>query len=313
MGRYCFGIDVGGTTVKIGLFDEEGGLLEKWEIPTRTAENGKNILPDIAKALRDKLTEKKLSREDVLAAGIAVPGPVEKDGTVHRAANLGWGEFNLAEDFSKLTGFRTVAGNDATVAVLGEMADGGGKGCRNLVLATLGTGLGGGIIIDGQALYGSKGAGAEIGHMHFNDDETEVCGCGNKGCFEQYASATGLVRIAKKALAATEEDSALRGKEVTAKAIYDEVKNGDPLAKRIAEEYEGYLGKGFAMIAAVVDPEVFLIGGGVSKAGEILLPGIEKQYRKYAFHANQNVEFKLATLGNDAGIYGAMRLVLNED
>ena len=313
MDKYCFGIDVGGTTVKIGLFDNKGGLLEKWEIPTRTAENGKNILPDIAQALQEKLTEKKLTRDEVVAVGIAAPGPIDKNGTVRRAVNLGWGEFNLAEEFSKLTGFETKAAHDATVAALGEMACGGGKGYRNLVLATLGTGLGGGIIIDGKALYGSKGAGAEIGHMHFNDDETEVCGCGNKGCFEQYASATGLVRIGKRILSETEEYSSLRGQELTAKAIYDEVKRKDTLALKIAAEYEGYLGKGFAMIAAVIDPEVFLIGGGVSKAGEILLSGIEKCYRKYAFHANQNVGFKLATLGNDAGIYGAMRLALGEE
>ena len=312
MEKYCFGVDVGGTTVKIGFFTDNGELLNKWEIPTRTEDSGVNIIPDIAKSIKFKMTEKGLSDEDIAGIGIIAPGPVDRDGIVHKAVNLGWGVFNLEKELTKQTGIRAKAGNDATVAALGEMWKGGAKGYTDIVLATLGTGVGGGIIIDGKIFYGTKGAGGEIGHIHLNNDETESCGCGNKGCFEQYGPATGLVRLANRRLQADDAESILREDTVTAKAVFDAVKSGDKVACEIAEEYGRYLAHGFAIIAAVIDPQVFVIGGGVSKAGDVLLKYIEKYYREYAFHANHDVEFKLATLGNDAGIYGAVKLVLSE-
>ena len=312
MEKYCFGVDVGGTTVKIGFFTGEGDLLNKWEIPTRTEDNGKNIIPDIAKSIKFKIIERGLTEEDIAGIGIGTPGPVDKDGVVHKAVNLGWGEINLEKELTELTGIRSKAGNDATVAALGEAWKGGAKGYSDIVLATLGTGVGGGIIIGGKILYGTRGAGGEIGHIHLYNDEEETCGCGNKGCFEQYGSATGLVRLARKMLSGTEEDSILRKEKVTAKAVFDAVKQEDKVACDIAEEYGRYLAHGFAVIAAVIDPQVFVIGGGVSKAGQILIDYIEKYYKGYAFHANRDVEFRLATLGNDAGIYGAVKLVLDE-
>lgn len=313
MGKYCFGIDIGGTTVKLGLFEGTDRLLEKWEIPTRTEDQGSHILPDIAASIEEKLTEKQLKKEDLIGIGLDTPGPVEKNGFIHRAVNLNWEEFNLEEKLTALTGLKVKAGNDATVAALGELHAGGMEGYQDVVLVTLGTGIGGGIVTGGQLLYGSKGGGAEIGHMHINDDETECCGCGNKGCFEQYGSATGLVRLAKKKLSESRADSVLRKNEVTAKAVFDAVKEQDPLAMEIAEEYGRYLGKGLAMIAAVVDPQAFIIGGGVSKAGDILLSYIKKYYGQYAFHINRDVDFRLARLGNDAGIYGAARLLSGEN
>ena len=315
MSKYCFGVDVGGTTIKIGLFSPEGEVIEKWEIPTRTDNNGSNILPDIAGAILSKLKERGITKDEVIGVGIGVPGPVDDMGMVYRAVNLGWDVMNINETLGGLLGLPVKAGNDANVAALGEMWCGGGKGYKDLVLATLGTGVGGGVITNGKIVTGSKGAGGEIGHIHIVDDEPEACGCGNHGCLEQYASATGIVRLANRKLASTKEESVLRAakeaNELSAKAVFDAVKDGDKVACEIAEEFGMYLGKGFAMIGAVVNPEVFVLGGGVSKAGEILCDYVSKNYEKYAFHGCKNASFKLATLGNDAGIYGAAKLVLD--
>ncbi len=310
MAKTIFGVDLGGTTVKLGYFDMDGNVLDKWEIPTRKEDNGSLILPDIAKAILDKMEEKGLTKEDVVGVGIGVPGPVNDEGVIFMAANLGWGIMNINEELSALTGLPVKAGNDANVAALGEMWKGGGQGHKNLVAVTLGTGVGGGIIVNGQLLAGATGAGGEIGHIHVEDAETEICGCGNKGCLEQYSSATGVVRLANRALAASDKDSVLRSGEVSAKTVFDAVKAGDELAIEIAEKFGEYLGKGLASIAGVVNPEIFVIGGGVSKAGPVLLDYIKKYYIPYVFHGSRDALFALATLGNDAGIYGAAKLIL---
>lgn len=314
MAKYCFGVDLGGTSVKLGLFDPEGTVLEKWEIPTRKDEGGSKILPDIAKSILDKAAEKNIAKEEVAGVGIGVPGPVDGKGVVHRAVNLGWDVMNINETLGGLLGMPVKAGNDANVAALGEMWCGGGKGYTNMVLATLGTGVGGGIIINGEMVTGATGAGGEIGHIHIEDNEPDACGCGNHGCLEQYASATGVVRLAERKLAASDKDSVLRAAKangrLSAKAVFDAVKAGDELACEIAEQFGDYLGKGFAMIAGVVNPEVFVLGGGVSKAGELLCEYVSKYYKKYVFHGSIDAQFKLATLGNDAGIYGAAKLVI---
>ena len=312
MNQYCFGVDLGGTTVKIGLFNPEGIVLEKWEIPTRKDDNGSHILPDIAAAILGKMDEKNIAKDAVLGVGIGVPGPVNEQGVIFKAANLGWGVMNINEVLGDLLQIPVKAGNDANVAALGEMWCGGGKGYNNIVLVTLGTGVGGGIIVNGNILTGATGAGGEIGHIHMEDTEVEVCGCGNHGCLEQYASATGIVRLATRKLAETTEDSVLRKEELSAKAVFDAVKAGDKVACDIAEQFGLYLGKGLAAIAGVVNPEAFVIGGGVSKAGEVLLEYISKNYVNYVFHACKDAAFKLATLGNDAGIYGAAKLVLDK-
>ncbi len=311
MAQYVFAVDLGGTTVKLGLFDKEGNVLEKWEIVTRKENNGENILPDIAKSIKDKAAEKNIAKEDILGVGIGVPGPVDSKGTIYKAANLGWGVFNVSETLGELTGLPVKTGNDANVAALGEMWKGGGKGYDSIVAVTLGTGVGGGVIIEGKLVAGSTGAGGEIGHIHVEDNETISCGCGKKGCLEQYASATGIARLANERLAQDDMPSSLRSVEtIDAKAVFDAVKAGDALAIEVAEIFGMYLGKGLAAVAAVVNPEAFVIGGGVSKAGEVLFEYIEKNYVKYAFHGTRNVKFCLATLGNDAGIYGAAKLIL---
>lgn len=310
MSKFCFGVDLGGTTVKIGLFDPEGKVLEKWEIPTRKENNGQQILPDIAQAIESKMTENNIEKSEVIGVGIGVPGPVNDEGVIFKAVNLGWDVMNISEILGGLLNLPVKAGNDANVAALGEMWCGGGKGYKNMVLVTLGTGVGGGIIINGSILTGQTGAGGEIGHIHMNDDETDSCGCGNHGCLEQYASATGIVRIATRKLASTKEDTVLRNSELSAKSVFDAVKEHDKVACEIAEEFGCYLGKGLAAIAGVVNPQAFVIGGGVSKAGEIIFDYVVKYYNQYVFHGCKNVDFKLATLGNDAGIYGAAKLVL---
>lgn len=308
---YLFGVDVGGTTVKMGLFDQDGNVIEKWEIPTRTENGGEKILPDIADSIKEKLSEKNIAKEDVIGAGVGVPGPVDSNGIVHRAVNLGWGEMNLKKELSALLdGMRVEGGNDANVAALGEMWKGGGQGHQNLVAVTLGTGVGGGIIIGGEIMTGATGAGGEIGHIHVEDDETEACGCGNFGCLEEYASATGITRLANRVLAKSDKDSVLRKGEVSAKTVFDAVKAGDELAIEIARKFGDYLGKGLGVIAGVINPEIFVIGGGVSKAGEVLFDYIKPSFEKTVFHGSRNVIFALATLGNDAGIYGAARLLL---
>ena len=310
--KYCIGIDVGGTTVKLGFFDEEGNLLEKWEIPTRTQDNGQNILPDVAASILDKMKEREVSREEIVGVGIGAPGPIDAKGTVYVAVNLGWGTFSLKNELQSLLNLPVEAGNDANVAALGEMWKGGGQGYSNVVAVTLGTGVGGGIIVDGKILSGATGAGGEIGHIHVMDDETEACNCGNCGCLEQYTSATGIVRLAKRRLAEDDKPSVLRESgNISAKTVFDAVKDGDELAIEVAERFGKILGKTLAGIAAVVNPEIFVIGGGVSKAGPVLLDYIQKNYTLYAFSGSRGALFALATLGNDAGIYGAAKLVLD--
>ena len=313
MAKYVFGVDIGGTTVKIGIFTDDGKLLDKWEIPTRTDEGGKYILSDIAESIEDRRVEMGIDKKDVLGVGMGVPGPVRADGTVLRCVNLGWGIFNVEEELSKLTGYVVKAGNDANMAALGEMWQGGGKGHRNIVMVTLGTGVGGGIIINGKMISGVNGAGGEIGHICVNDSETEKCGCGNTGCLEQYTSATGIVRSANILLNTTDKPSKLRTVQyISAKEIFDAAKDGDELAASLVENHGKVLGKALAQIACVVDPEIFVIGGGVSRAGDILVDTTKKYFLEYAFHACRTTQFALATLGNDAGIYGGVCSIITK-
>ena len=308
MKTYCFGIDVGGTSVKCGLFHTDGTLVEKWEIPTRTENNGQNILPDVAETINAKLAEKNIDKADVEGVGIGIPGPINSRGEAACAVNLYWGFTPVAQILGDLTGLKAQAGNDANVAALGEAWKGAAAGAQNI---TLGTGVGGGIIINGKILAGSHGAGGEIGHALVVRGEEEKCNCGNHGCLEQYASATGIVRVAGRVLAASEDDSTLRElQNITAKDVLDAFKAGDAVAVRIMEYVGDLLGGAIAGFTTVVDPEAIVIGGGVSKAGQPLIDCIEKYYQRYAFSSCKETPIVLATLGNDAGIYGAAKMVL---
>jgi glucokinase len=311
--KYGFGIDLGGTTVKLAFFNDEGTMLNKWEIPTVTIDGGSHILPDIAASIRAHLNKVGIADSDVLGIGIGVPGPVNGKGVVNKCVNLGWGVFNIHDELSKLTGFPVKAGNDANVAALGEYWKGGGQGCENMIFATLGTGVGGGIVVDGKLVHGVHGAGGEIGHLVLNREETEPCGCGKCGCVEQYCSATGIVRMAEKYLASADAASSLRDIfPLTCKDVFDHAAAGDAVAAEILEKVYAYLGEFLADLCAVLDPEAVVLGGGVSKAGLPLLDGARRYFDKYAFHGTKGVRFELASLGNDAGAYGAFKLALSE-
>lgn len=309
--QVVFGIDVGGTTVKCGLFTAEGELLDTWEIPTRTENRGSRILPDVAESVQAKIRERGIQPDQILGLGIGVPGPVNQKGEISGAVNLHWGFKDVAGEMREMLGMKVRAGNDANVAALGEMWAGGGKGASSLVMVTLGTGVGGGVIVDGKIVAGAHGAAGEIGHAAMEPEETEHCNCGNQGCLEQMASATGLVRLARRYLEKSEKDTLLRRGKLSAKAVFDAYAAGDAAAAEIVEEFAGYLGRAMGIIACVTDPERFVIGGGVSKAGQPLLDVLEKYYRRYAFPACKDTPLVLAELGNEAGIYGAARMALD--
>ncbi len=312
MKDYCFGVDVGGTTVKIGFFKTTGDRIDAWEIKTRTENNGENIIPDIVTSMEDKLAEHNLTFENVEGVGVGLPGPVLADGTVLGAVNLGWGKFNVAEEFSsKFHGVKVSVGNDANVAALGESWKGGGKEFDDIVMITLGTGVGSGIIIGNKIITGFNGGAGEVGHMTVENDEAEACNCGRCGCLEQYTSATGVVRLAKRYMA-NHADTAMAdfGNDITAKDVFDLAKNGDEGAVKVVKKMAGYLGKAMADIATVTNPQAFIIGGGVSKAGKFLIDAIEPVYKEKSFGACAGAAVKLAELGNDAGMYGAAALII---
>ena len=284
MANYIYGIDIGGTTVKMGLFDEEGTMIDKWEIVTHKEDGGEQILPDIAASIKEKNEEKNIATEDILGIGMGVPGPITEEGVVLKCANLGWGIFSVADEVTRLTGVQKVkVGNDANVAALGEQWKGGGRGFNSIVMVTLGTGVGGGIVMNGKIVTGSHGAAGEIGHLTVNLHETRVCGCGKRGCLEQYSSATAIMRSAREKVANTED---------------------------VVNEFAEYLGLGLAHTAQVIDPEAFVIGGGVSKNGQVVADITKEKYEKNVMFALKDKEFRLAELGNDAGMYGAVRMVL---
>ncbi|MBO5069745.1 MAG: ROK family glucokinase, partial [Roseburia sp.] len=299
-------------TCKIGFFETSGKLVDKWEIKTNTENNGASILSDVAKAVEDKLAKEGISKDDVQGLGVGVPGPVKSTGVVDCCVNLGWGVVQVEEELNSLTGLKVKVGNDANVAALGEMWQGGAKGCKDVVMVTLGTGVGGGIIVDGKVVAGFNGAGGEIGHITVNNEEKELCNCGRPGCLEQYTSATGIVRMAKRKLAGTTENTTLRNhEELTAKDVIDEAKSGDAVAAAVFEDVCEILGAALSNICCVVNPEVIVIGGGVSKAGEILTDNIQKHYIKHAFHSCEKTRFALAGLGNDAGMYGCVQMLFD--
>lgn len=313
MKKYAYGVDIGGTTVKIGFFETTGKLVDTWEIPTRTENDGELILPDIAGSIKENNEKNSITTDDIEGIGMGVPGPVKDDGTVLKCVNLGWGVFNVEKALSVICGgVKVKAGNDANVAALGEMWQGGGKGYEDVVMITLGTGVGGGIIRGGKIVAGTNGAAGEIGHIPMIDDESECCGCGKKGCLEQYASANGLVNVAEKYIAAhrTVETELDLNAGFTAKDVCDAAKAGDKAGLAAVEESMRLLGKAMAAVSCVIDPQVFVVGGGLSKAGNIIIDTASKYYKEYAFHASRETEIKLATLGNAAGMYGGVKMVI---
>ena len=314
MAMKCVGVDIGGTSVKLGLFEEDGRLLYKWEVKTRKEDGGSQILPDVAASIRQVLAQEGVSLDQVKGVGMGLPGPVLSDGFVEVCVNLGWHNMNPQEELSALLdGVPVRSGNDANVAALGEMWQGGGKGYKDLLMVTLGTGVGGGLILNQKMISGSHGLAGEIGHIHVRDEEREYCNCGGQGCLEQVASATGIAREARRKMASCDTPSVLRqyGDQVSAKNVLDAAKAGDALADEVMEVVCRYLGVALAQISMTVDPEIFVIGGGVSKAGQYLVDRIRGHYEHFTPISKNKAKIGLATLGNDAGIYGAAKLILD--
>lgn len=313
MDKVCIGIDLGGTTAKIGLLSVNGVILDKWEVPTRLEESGVHILPDIAASVLAYLEAHGIAHEQVAGAGIGVPGPVTPDGNVNVCVNLGWENVNPEQELSRLLGgIYAKAGNDANLAALGEMWQGGGKGYKNLMLFTLGTGVGGGVVIDEKVVAGFRGMGGEIGHIVVNFEEPDRCNCHNYGCLEQYASATGIVKEMKRALLREDTPSVLRDRaSFSCKDVLDAAKAQDALALSLVDRCMRYLAIAMHYVTHITDPEIFVIGGGVSRAGQFLLDIIEAHYKKLTVMGKGRARLGLATLGNDAGMYGAARLILD--
>ncbi|NNU84486.1 ROK family glucokinase [Geobacillus sp. BMUD] len=307
MEPWLVGIDLGGTTIKMAFVTTEGDIVHKWEIPTNTANHGEYIVADIARSLERTLVQLGGTKERLFAAGIGAPGPVEEEtGMLYETVNIGWTNYPLKQRLEEAIGLPVAVDNDANLAALGEMWKGAGGGARHLLFVTLGTGVGGGVIANGAIVRGINGAGGEIGHMTMIPDGGARCNCGKTGCLETIASATGIVRIAKEKLTADERPSELRNGDVTAKAVFDAAKTGDALALEVVDEATYYLGWALANAANVTNPEKIVIGGGVSKAGDMLVERVAAHFRRFAFpRVAAGAELVLATLGNDAGVIGA--------
>lgn len=313
MSKYTIGVDVGGRSMKFGLFDDKGKLLDKSNIPTRTQNQGENILPDLTEHLKKIIEKHELTKENLTGIGLGMPGPILNEKIIKTAVNLGFKDnVNVADYISARLDFPVKVANDANVAALGEVWKGAAEVYNNVVMVTLGTGVGGGVILDGKILAGVTGSGGEIGHMPILEKPLEwTCGCGGNRCLEQVASATGVERLAQDYLFENEEESSLRDLNyIDAREIFQAAQDGDDIAVKVVEEYFETLARGLAIISAVVDPEAFVLGGGVSNAGEFLLDGVRKAYRKFAFPVTKDAKFFLAQLGNDAGMYGAAKMML---
>jgi len=313
--KWIFGIDLGGTTVKLAILNTEGDFVHKWEIPTDKRENGEFIVTDIKNAFFNKIGELNIEKDAFFGAGIGAPGPVIDNGVISKAVNLGWENYPLKDRLEKEIGLPVSVENDANCAALGELWKGAGKGFRNLVFVTLGTGVGGGVITNGEIVSGASGGGGEIGHMNVMIDDGYLCNCGKHGCLETICSATGIVRVAKSILDSTTVNSRLKefylsNQNITSKDVFEHASESDELAIKIVNEVCRYLGYALGSIQALLEPEAIVIGGGVSKAGETLLNPLKASYKKYAFLPEKSkTQIILATLGNDAGVIGAGWLV----
>lgn len=310
-----FGVDIGGTAIKFGAFSKEGDLQDKWSIPTDLSDGGRHIIPAVAETVTKYLSKRKEGNLRIVGIGLGIPGPVDKNGYVKTCVNLNWREFNPVKElrsfFPRIT---VVAENDANAAAFGEYKKGAGKACSSMMFVTLGTGVGGGIVLDGKLWTGARGLAGEIGHVRAYEGETEACNCGNTGCVDQIASATGIVRHMRLLLQESGEASALRGeKELTAEIICEYAKKGDVLAQRCIGTCMGVLGKALAWFSHAFDPEVFVLGGGVSYAGEVIAEAVREGYRKNLFLLEQGADIRLAALKNDAGITGAALLALESE
>ncbi|WP_409297689.1 ROK family glucokinase [Peribacillus sp. SCS-26] len=314
MEKWLVGVDLGGTTTKLAFISYYGEILHKWEIPTDISGIGKNITTNIAKAIDAKLDALGQTKNKILGIGMGAPGPVNPiTGIIYEAINLGWKDYPLQQLLEVETSLPAVIENDANLAALGEMWKGAGNGARDLVCITLGTGVGGGVIANGQIVTGVSGAAGEIGHISVLTEGGAPCNCGKRGCLETLASATAIVRLAKEALEASSEASSLRGiTDFTSKDVFEQAKAGDAIAASVRDRLAFYLGLSIANVSNILNPEKVVIGGGVSKAGDDLLMPVRNYFNQYAFtRVRESTELAIATLGNDAGVIGAAWLAKN--
>jgi glucokinase len=317
--KWIVGVDLGGTTTKLAFVTTDGEIVHKWEIPTDNVNEGQNITVNIAKAIDEKLYELGKSKNELSGIGMGAPGPVNYEkGIVLNVVNLGWQDnYPLKDKLEAATSLPAAIENDANCAALGEMWKGAGNGAKDLVCVTLGTGVGGGVIAGGQVIQGINGAAGEIGHITSIPAGGAPCNCGKTGCLETVASATGIVRLAKEKLE-NEPTGELAEKltkngTITAKDVFDAARNSDRISLKVLDEVSFYLGFALANIANTLNPESIVLGGGVSKAGEILLDPVNDNFAKFAFSAvRDSTKISLATLGNDAGVLGAAWLIKNE-
>ncbi|KYG36070.1 ROK family glucokinase [Priestia endophytica] len=312
--KWLIGVDLGGTTVKLAFVNQYGEIIYKWEIPTDKSNQGHNIPTDIAKSIDEQLEKCGEMKAKIMGIGIGAPGPVkETNGSVDVAVNLGWNKFPLKDLLEVETGLPVFVDNDANIAAIGEMWKGAGEGAKDLLCVTLGTGVGGGIIAHGDIVRGVNGAAGEIGHITSVPEGGAPCNCGKTGCLETVASATGIVRLAKEKITEngnTTMQCFYEDGTLTAKEVFDCAREGDEVAKAVIEEVAFHLGLALANTANGLNPEKIVLGGGVSRAGDILLQSIKDRFNQFAFpRVAKGAEITIATLGNDAGVIGGAWLV----
>lgn len=318
--KWLVGVDLGGTTAKLAFINIYGEIIHKWEIPTDNSNEGKNITINIAKSIDQNLEEKDATKAKLVGIGMGAPGPVNlATGVIYNSVNLGWEDNYPLKDLLEVeTSLTAVIDNDANCAALGEMWKGAGNGAKDLVCVTLGTGVGGGVIANGSIVQGISGAAGEIGHITAVPSGGAPCNCGKTGCLETIASATGIVRLASEKLSSESSSGDLKNTfeqtgSVSAKDVFDAARNGDTIAISVVDEVSFHLGLVLANIANTLNPEKIILGGGVSRAGDILLNPIKDYFAKFAFpRVKESTSISLATLGNDAGVIGAAWLIKNK-
>lgn len=318
MGKWLVGVDLGGTTIKFAIVSQIGEIICKWEVPTDTSCAGKNIITDIATSIDHKLNELQEKKSNIKGIGIGAPGFINMStGYIYKAINIGWENINLKRQLEAQTMLPVIVENDANMAAIGEMWKGAGAGCKDLLCITLGTGVGGGVIINEEIVHGRNGMAGEIGHITVVPEGGLLCNCGKNGCLETVASATGIVKQVMNSLK-DHPDSILSKNNceygfITSKMVVEAVVNGDPYARAVLDKVSYYLGLAIANIATTINPGKIVIGGGVSKAGEVLLNPVSKYFKKFSIpRVYDETDLAIAILGNDAGVIGGAWLVKNK-
>jgi glucokinase len=313
------GVDLGGTTIKMALIDDEGKMIDKWAIVTNTIDNGKHIATEISTSILKKMKQFNLERSTVRGIGVGAPGFINMDtGFIYQAVNIGWKDYPFKDELEALIGLPVVLDNDANVAALGEMWLGAGLGAKNLICVTLGTGVGGGIICDGEILHGVSGMAGEIGHITVIPNDGAACNCGKTGCLETVSSATGIRRMALDALDYNDSVSILRDLfeskgDITAEDVFNCAAKKDPLSSTVAEKAAYYLGFALGALAVTINPEKIVIGGGVSHAGDTLIEPLTKYFKQFSLpRVFEACTIDIAKLGNDAGVIGAAWLCMQK-